>query len=68
MVEAFVILGGVVIVLLAVGLVVASRDVGRKGQPDATGRGFSQARRDARRPGQRAGSQRGYLFISQPWS
>ncbi|WP_406633265.1 hypothetical protein [Amycolatopsis sp. WGS_07] len=60
MVEALVILGGAVIVLLAVGLIVASKDVGRKGQPD----GFGRAKQDARRPRQQAG----YLFISQPWS
>ncbi|WP_409179886.1 hypothetical protein F9C11_25565 [Amycolatopsis sp. VS8301801F10] len=56
MLEAFVILGGIVIVLLAAGLVVASKDVGRKGRPDVA---------DARR---QAGAQRGYVFLSQPWS
>ncbi|MGV9295939.1 MULTISPECIES: hypothetical protein [Amycolatopsis] len=56
MLEAFVILGGVVIVLLAVGLVVVSKDAGRK------------ASRDTARPEQRTGAQRGYLFLDQPWS
>lgn len=56
MLEAFVILGGVVIVLLAVGLIVVSKDVGRK------------AGRDTARPGQHTGAQRGYLFLNQPWS
>ncbi|OAP23318.1 hypothetical protein A4R44_05965 [Amycolatopsis sp. M39] len=36
--EAFVILGGVVIVLLAAGLISASKDIGRRGQPSAAGR------------------------------
>ncbi|UKD56970.1 hypothetical protein L3Q65_09685 [Amycolatopsis sp. FU40] len=61
MLEAFVILGGVVIVLLAAGLIAAAKDVGRKGQPTAARRG----KRGAVRPG---GAQRGYVFFSQPWS
>lgn len=52
MLAAFVILGGIVIVLLAAGLVAASKDIGRKG--------------DAVRPETRP--ERGYLYFSQPWS
>ncbi|WP_116200173.1 hypothetical protein [Amycolatopsis circi] len=68
MLEAFVILGGIVIVLLAAGLIVDSKDLGRKGKPNPAGRGHRQARRDAVRRSRQSGAQRGYLFLSQPWS
>ncbi|WP_328609388.1 hypothetical protein OG943_09745 [Amycolatopsis sp. NBC_00345] len=64
MLEAFVILGGIVIVLLVVGLIVGSKDVGRRGQPIAGGNGLGQAGRDKTDPRREAG----YLFFSQPWS
>ncbi|WP_167754273.1 hypothetical protein [Amycolatopsis nivea] len=40
MLEAFVILGGIIIVLLAAGLLVASKDVGRKGNAGQPQRGY----------------------------
>jgi hypothetical protein len=68
MLEAFVILGGVVIVLLVVGLVVDSKDVGRKAKSIAGGNGHGRAGRNQVGPGRQTGDQGGYLFISRPWS
>lgn len=65
MLEAFVIVGGIVVVLLAVGLVVDSKDIGRKTQPSARRGVRGRARRGNVR---QVGEQGGYLFINQPWS
>lgn len=68
MVGAFVILGGIVIIVLVAGLVVDSKDIGRKRQPIAGEHGLGRARRGQVHSSRQVGDQGGYLFISQPWS
>ena len=68
MLEVFVILGGIVIVLLVVGLIVGSKDLGRRGQSITGGSGPGQAGRGKTDPRRPTGEQGGYLFFSQPWS
>ncbi|GAA4551202.1 hypothetical protein [Amycolatopsis samaneae] len=62
MLEAFVILGIIVVVLLAIAVIVDFKDRNRRGRPLTRGANLGQARRGDLNPQEQVPDQGGYLF------